>query len=93
MTFAAMIFGCFAVLVGATFVFALIVYLKEYSREAEIVRQYEKNREQDQKLQEKFISSGAPIYVVQPPKKKKAAKAPTEAVSQEISDKAKKNLN
>lgn len=93
MTFAAALFGCFTVLIGGPLLFGLIVYLKEYSREAKIVAQYEKSREQEYKLQEQMITGGNPIYVVQPPKKK-AKKAPSETiVSQETLDKNKKNLN
>lgn len=94
MTFAAAMFGCFAVLVGGIFLFALIVYLKEYSREAKIVAQYEKARDQEYALQEQMLKGGNPVYVVQPPAKKKKVKAPSETiVSQETLDKNKKNLN
>jgi hypothetical protein len=93
MTIAAAIFGCFAVLVGATFLFALIVYLKEYGREAQIVKQYEKTRDQDFQLQQQLLTSGNPIYLNVPAKKKKA-KAPSETIqAPKVSDKDKKNLN
>ena len=92
MTFAAALFGCFALTIGSIFTFALIVYLKEYSREAKIVKQYEKTRDQEYKLQEQMLTAGNPIYVVQPPKKKK--KAPSETIVPQVqTEKDKKNLN
>jgi hypothetical protein len=63
------IFGCFSVLVVSVFLFLLVVYIKEYSREERLLKQFAKSRRMEQDL-------SMPVYIMPvaaPPKKTTSA--------------------
>lgn len=76
MTWPLAIFGCFSVLVVSVVLFLLVVYIKEYSREEKLLKEFTNSRNLEHDL------NSMPVYIMPvaapppPPPSKKTISAP-----------------
>lgn len=88
MSWAFAIFASFSVLVISVIAFLLIVYLKEYSREERLLKQFAKSRKLENEL------GSMPVYIMPMPKKTTvAAVAEDKKMTKPLPVKNKKDVN
>lgn len=88
MSWALAIFLCFSISVISVFTFLLVVYIKEYNREEQTIKEMMKAKDNFNKM----MKDAPPLYyIATPPTKKKVAAPPAQQVVK--SDKNKKDIN